>query len=65
MPELDKDKIKDEAKLDIFTKAVAILQFLQLLISILIRVARRLAFSQLELVTLAFAIYGFLIYILY
>ena len=51
-------EIKDKSKADFFTKALTSLQILYLVISIIARAIRHLAFTQLELVTLAFVICG-------
>ncbi|KUJ06243.1 uncharacterized protein LY89DRAFT_557241, partial [Mollisia scopiformis] len=62
-PQLSEEEIKDKIKANFFTKAVALVQISSLLLSILVRVRRGLAFSQLELITLAFAICGILTYV--
>jgi hypothetical protein len=51
-------EIKDKSKADFFTKALASVQILYLVISITARAIRHLAFTQLELVTVAFAVCG-------
>jgi hypothetical protein len=56
-------EIKEKSKADFFTKAVASSQILYLVISVIVRAVRHLAFTQLELVTLAFAVCGVLTYI--
>jgi hypothetical protein len=61
--ELSEDDIKNKSKTDYFAKSIAIVQISSLLLSILARVRRRLDFSQLELVTMAFAICGVFTYV--
>ncbi len=65
IPELSKDDLNDKSKMDYFTKAIAVIQIAQLLLSLIFRAVRHLAFSQLETLTLAFAICGVLTYICY
>jgi hypothetical protein len=64
-PELSVEDLKDKSKTDYFTKALALVQIGQLLLSLIVRKTRHLAFSQLETLTLAFAICGVLTYICY
>ncbi|KAH8691557.1 hypothetical protein BGW36DRAFT_304654 [Talaromyces proteolyticus] len=59
------DEIDDRSKQDWFAKIVAVLQFLQLALSLIVRADRSLDFSQLETVTLGFAVCGVVTYILY
>ncbi|KAH0542625.1 hypothetical protein FGG08_003033 [Glutinoglossum americanum] len=47
--------IKDKSKVDIFTKALTVMQILWLVISVIARSAYHLPCSQLEILTLAFA----------
>jgi hypothetical protein len=61
--QLPEKEIKDKSKADFFAKAVALMQISFLSLSIIIRAARHLAFSQLELLTLAFAICGIFTYV--
>ncbi|KAI1749184.1 hypothetical protein F4782DRAFT_514257 [Xylaria castorea] len=63
IPSLSEDDLKDKSKTDYFAKTIAVLQITQLLISLIIRGAQHLAFSQLETLTLAFAICGVLTYV--
>lgn len=63
IPNLSEDDLKDKSKADYFTKALAVIQITQLLLSLIVRAVRHLAFSQLEALTLAFAICGVLTYI--
>jgi len=60
--ELSEAEIKDKSKADLFTKTIALVQISSLWLSIIVRASRHLAFSQLELVTLAFAICGVFTY---
>ncbi|KAI0183013.1 hypothetical protein EV127DRAFT_377704 [Xylaria flabelliformis] len=62
IPRLSEDDLKDKSKTDYFAKAVAVIQIGQLLLSLIVRGVRRLAVSQLETLTLAFAICGVLTY---
>lgn len=63
VPNISEDDLNDKSKADYFTKAVAVIQITQLLLSLIVREVRHLAFSQLETLTLAFAICGVLTYI--
>ncbi|KAI1192805.1 hypothetical protein F5X97DRAFT_339722 [Nemania serpens] len=63
IPRLSEDDLKDKSKTDYFTKAIAALQISQLMLSLIFRHVQHLAFSQLETLTLAFAICGILTYI--
>ncbi|KAI1172758.1 hypothetical protein F4777DRAFT_581613 [Nemania sp. FL0916] len=63
LPSISEDDLKDKSKTDPFTKFLAVFQILQLVLSLAVRQARRLAFSQLETLTLAFAIFGVLTYV--
>lgn len=65
MPKFSIDDLNDKSKTDYFTKAIAIIQIAQLLLSLTVRTRLHLAFSQLETLTLAFAICGVLTYICY
>ncbi|KAK0703011.1 hypothetical protein B0T26DRAFT_657700 [Lasiosphaeria miniovina] len=65
IPELSEKDLNDRSKTDYFTKALAAVQIAQLLLSLMVRTARHLAFSQLETLTLAFATCGVLTYICY
>ena len=59
---LSENEIKDKSKADPFTKLLAILQILWLVVSVIARKVRHFATSQLEIVTLAFAVLAILIY---
>jgi hypothetical protein len=63
-PHISEDDIKDKSKADSFTKAIASVLILWLILSLIVRAVRHLPTSQLELLTAAFAvcatgIYGF------
>ncbi|KAL7907849.1 hypothetical protein GGI35DRAFT_486834 [Trichoderma velutinum] len=64
-PEITKEDIEDESKQDLLAKLFAALQILQLILSIITRHIQGVEFSQLETVTLSFAICGVLIYCTY
>ncbi|KAI9858556.1 MAG: hypothetical protein M1824_004292 [Vezdaea acicularis] len=64
-PEISEDEIKDKSKQDLFAKIFAVFQILWLVLSIIVRKFRGLAYSQLELITLVFAVCGVCIYFLY
>ena len=59
---LSENDIKDKSNSDPLTKSLAILQILWLVLSMIARKARNIALSQLEIVTLAFAVMAVLIY---
>ncbi|KAI0859165.1 hypothetical protein F4860DRAFT_484106 [Xylaria cubensis] len=62
IPNLSEDDLKDKSKTDYFAKTIAVIQIAQLLLSLIARGVRHLAFSQLETLTLGFAICGILTY---
>jgi hypothetical protein len=64
-PEIKKEDIEDKSKQDWLAKLFAALQILQLIFSIITRHIQGVHFSQLETVTLSFAICGVLIYCTY
>lgn len=64
-PEITEEEIADKSKRDWFAKTVAALGFLQLALSLIVRTNQGLAFSQLETITLGFAVCGIVIYLLY
>lgn len=64
-PEITEQDIEDKSKQDWLAKLIAALQILQLILSIITRHVEGLQFSQLETVTLSFAICGVLIYCAY
>ncbi|KAK6860490.1 hypothetical protein PG995_004126 [Apiospora arundinis] len=57
--------IQDISKKDWFAKIIAALQFLHLVSSLIVRTAQNMAFSQLETLTVGFAVCGFFTYLLY
>ncbi|KAM0667403.1 hypothetical protein ACQRIU_003268 [Beauveria bassiana] len=61
-PVIKGDDIKDRSKQDWLAKTFAAFQILQLIFSLITRYVQGLEFSQLETVTLSFAICGVLIY---
>ncbi len=64
-PEKPEEDIQDKSKNDWFAKCVAALQFLQLALSLMVRKNQGLAFSQLEAITLGFAVCGVAVYFIY
>ena len=64
-PEKSEEDIEDKSKRDWFANLIAALQFLQLVLSLIVRKTLGLAFSQLEAITLGFAICGATIYLIY
>jgi len=64
-PMITEEEIRDRSKQDWFAKGVAVLQFLQLALSLIVRTNQGLAFSQLETITLGFAVCGAVIYLIY
>jgi hypothetical protein len=58
VPRVTEEDIKDKGKQDIFAKGLAVLQISQLVLSLIVRKTRHLRFSQLEMLTLAFAVCG-------
>ena len=64
-PEMREEDIQDKSKRDWFAKGVAALQFSQLFLSLIVRTAQGLHFSQLEVITLGFVVCGALIYLIY
>ncbi|PVI00805.1 hypothetical protein DM02DRAFT_671697, partial [Periconia macrospinosa] len=65
IPMMEEEYIKDKGKQDLFAKGIAILQILQLVLSLIVRATRRLRFSQLEMITLVFAVCGVFTYVAY
>jgi len=65
LPMIREEDIKDKGKQDFFAKGLAVLQILQLVLSLIVRASRRLPFSQLEMLTLAFAVCGMGTYVAY
>jgi hypothetical protein len=64
-PEITEKTIQDKSKREWFAKGVAALQVSQLALSLIVRTNQGLAFSQLEAITLGFAVCGALIYLVY
>ena len=64
-PEKPEKSIKDKSKQDWFAKLIAALQFSQLVLSLIVRKTQGLAFSQLEAITLSFAVCGVMTYLIY
>lgn len=64
-PEITEEDIKDKSKQDWLAKLFAALQISQLILSVITRHIQGVQFSQLETVTLSFAICGVLIYCTY
>ncbi|KAI0973210.1 hypothetical protein F4678DRAFT_477684 [Xylaria arbuscula] len=56
--EYHEDTIKDKSKSDAFAKSLAVIQVLQLVLSLTVRKIRGLPVSQLEIVTVVFAVCG-------
>ena len=63
LPDLSVDDILDKSKGDFFTKSLAIVQILWLIITLFIRVKKGLAITQLEVLTVAFALCSTLTYL--
>ena len=64
-PEVQEEDIQDKSKRDWFAKGIAALQFSQLILSLMVRRAQGLDFSQLETIILGFVVCGALIYLIY
>jgi hypothetical protein len=64
-PEMLEEDIEDKSKQDWFAKGIAALQFSQLALSLVVRTNQGLDFSQLETITLGFAVCGALVYLIY
>ncbi|KAI1639672.1 hypothetical protein F4809DRAFT_656560 [Biscogniauxia mediterranea] len=65
LPSITKEEIDDKSKSDSFVKALAVTQILWTTLQIVVRAARKLSISQLELAVLAFAVCAVIIYVLY
>ncbi|KAI1145625.1 hypothetical protein F4825DRAFT_443416 [Nemania diffusa] len=59
----DEATIKEKGKSDAFAKGLAVIQILQLILSLIVRKDRGLPVSQLEILTLVFAICGLATYV--
>ena len=55
-PKITEEDIRDKSKTDFFTKGIAVLQISELILSLIARATRHLAISQLEIITVAFAV---------
>lgn len=55
-PDISLEEIKDRSKSDVFTKGLALFQILWLVASLITRAVQKLATTQLEIVTAAFAV---------
>ena len=55
-PKISEEYIGDKSKTDFFTKGIAVLQISELIMSLIARATRHLAISQLEIITVAFAV---------
>ncbi|OCL08119.1 hypothetical protein AOQ84DRAFT_407568 [Glonium stellatum] len=64
LPSITQDEIDDKSKGDFFVKATALIQVLWLLIQVVIRAARGLVVSQLEIVVLAYSVCTIITYVL-
>ncbi|KAK8093513.1 hypothetical protein PG997_000198 [Apiospora hydei] len=64
-PEMTENDIQERSKQDWFVKVIATLQFLQLALSLIVRTSQGIAFSQLETITVGFAVCGAIVYLLY
>lgn len=56
LPKVSLEEIEDRSKSDSFTKGLAIVQIMALAISLIVRAVRQLPVSQLEILTVAFAV---------
>ena len=64
-PEKPEEDIQEKSEEDWFAKCIAALQFLQLVLSLIVRKNQGLAFSQLEAITLGFTVCGAMVYFIY
>ena len=64
-PENSEEDIQDKSKQDWFIKIIAALQFSQLALSLIVRTNQGHAYSQLEAITLGFAVCGIIFYLIY
>jgi len=65
LPHINEEELKDKSKSDSFVKTIAVLQIIWVTLQIILRTARKLAISQLELAVIAFAACAVVIYLLY
>ncbi|RAH73528.1 uncharacterized protein BO66DRAFT_225105 [Aspergillus aculeatinus CBS 121060] len=62
LPDIDEEDIEDKSKSDKFIRVIAVFQILWLCIQVISRAVEHLAVSQLEIVTVAFALCAVIIY---
>ncbi|KAH8784742.1 hypothetical protein BGZ57DRAFT_940473 [Hyaloscypha finlandica] len=62
LPQISEAELQDRSKSDAFVKAVALFQILWAIVEVIVRLARKLAISQLELAVIAFAACAVVIY---
>jgi hypothetical protein len=65
LPRMTEDEIDDLNKSDVFLKVVAVFQIMWLCVQLITRLSRRLPTTQLEVVTLAFAVTSIVTYALF
>jgi hypothetical protein len=65
LPHISEEELEDKSKSDSFVKTIAVFQIIWATIQIIVRTARKLAISQLELAVIAFAACAVVIYLLY
>jgi hypothetical protein len=65
LPDISETELADRSKSDAFVKAIAIFQILWATIQIIVRTAKKLVISQLELAVIAFATCAIIMYVLY
>jgi hypothetical protein len=62
LPQISEAELEDRSKSDAFVKAIALFQILWAMVQIIVRTARKLTISQLELAVIAFAACAVVIY---
>jgi hypothetical protein len=62
LPQISEAELQDRSKSDAFVKAIALFQILWAIVQIIVRTARKLTISQLELAVIAFAACAVVIY---
>lgn len=65
LPHISEAELKDRSKSDAFVNTIALFQILWAIVQTIVRTARKLAISQLELAVIAFAACAVVIYILH
>jgi len=65
LPHISEEELEDKSKSDSFVKTITIFQIIWATIQIIVRTARKLAISQLELAVIAFGACAVVIYLLY